>query len=78
MKADPEGYYLFLKGSLQGTECTLANVYCPNKNPKGYLRGLGKLMDFKKGKLITPLPTGGCLEGSTSESEGLLFAFPCA
>lgn len=31
--ADPEGRYLFLKGKLQEMECTLANVYCPNRGP---------------------------------------------
>lgn len=35
---DPEGRYLFLKGRLCDVDCTLASIYCPNKNPIKYLR----------------------------------------
>lgn len=50
---DRDGRFIFLKGILQGMECTLANIYCPNKNPTRYLiEILGKLMEFKKGKII--------------------------
>lgn len=52
-KVDPEGHFLFLIGSIQGIKYTLANVYCPNTNPKKYLMGILKdLMEFKQGKLI--------------------------
>lgn len=37
-KVDPEGQFLFLKDNFQGMECTLANVYCPNKIPKIYMK----------------------------------------
>lgn len=36
-KIDPEGRYLFITGTIHGVKYTLANVYCPNKNPKKYL-----------------------------------------
>lgn len=50
---DLGGRYIFLKGSLEGWECTLANVYAPNKEASGFLvNTLEKLMDFKKGGLI--------------------------
>lgn len=50
---DSEGRCLFLRGKLYDMECTLANIYCPNKNPTYFLRPvMGKLMDFKKGSVI--------------------------
>lgn len=35
---DPDGRYLFLRGRLNEVDCTLANIYCPNKNPRKYLK----------------------------------------
>lgn len=32
-----EGRFLFLKGKLWGMECTLANIYCPNRGPTTHL-----------------------------------------
>lgn len=50
---DPEGRYLALRGTLNEVDCTLANIYCPNKNPIKYLKAvMEKLMEFKKGGLI--------------------------
>lgn len=52
-KADPEGRFLFLTGTIQGMRYTLANIYCPNTNPKKYLvEKLKDLLEFKQGKLI--------------------------
>ncbi|CAI9547993.1 unnamed protein product [Staurois parvus] len=62
-RTDPEGRFLFLKGKLQGIECTLANIYCPNKKPENYLKGLlKKLMDFKKGRLIVAGDLNLCMD----------------
>lgn len=30
--ADPEGRFLFLKGKINGSKCSLANIYGPNRN----------------------------------------------
>lgn len=47
-KVDPEGRFLYLRGTLQVMKYTLANVYCPNKYPKKYFIGiLNNLMEFK-------------------------------
>lgn len=52
-KVDPEGSFLFLRGTLQGMKYTLANVYCLNKYPQKYLIGiLNELMEFKQGYVI--------------------------
>lgn len=71
---DPEGRYLFLRGKLYEMECTLANIYCPNKNPTNYLRQvIGKLMDFKSGSVIMTGDLNFCLEpriDSTLRAQG--------
>lgn len=47
---DHKGRYLFLRGRLCDMDCTLANIYCPNKNPIKYLKAvMEKLMEFEKG-----------------------------
>ncbi|CAI9617453.1 unnamed protein product, partial [Staurois parvus] len=62
-RIDPEGRFLFLKGRLQGIECTLANIYCPNKNPEMYMKGLlKKLMEFKTGRLIVAGDLNFCMD----------------
>lgn len=38
---DPDGRYLLLKGKLGDKMFTLANVYCPNKNPITFLKQVG-------------------------------------
>lgn len=72
---DPEGRYIFLKGQLQGIECTLANIYCPNKNAMKYLKNiLDKLILFKKGNLILGGDFNFCMNPSldcTSSARGL-------
>lgn len=62
-KTDPEGRYLFLKGKLNGAEYSLENIYCPNKNPIGYLLGV-EFMQFKKGgPLWQEISTSGWSQG---------------
>lgn len=71
---DPEGRFLFLKGKLSEMECTLANIYAPNKNPIKYLKCiLEKLMDFKSGCVILMGDMNVCMEpgvDSTSRVQG--------
>lgn len=59
-KLNPEGRYLFLK--LGERIFTLANVYCPNKNPIKFLsQTLNKLMEFKEGEVILAGDFNFCL-----------------
>lgn len=49
----PEGRYLFIKGKLFNTMCTIANIYAPNRDPDNFLKKvLKKLEAFKEGKLM--------------------------
>lgn len=51
--ADPEGRFLFLRGKINGSECSLANIYGPNKNTYRYAIGaLAKFEEFKRGGII--------------------------
>lgn len=60
---DPEGCFLFLKGKLNGVDCTLANIYSPNINPGRFLLGiLSKLEGFKRGRAIIAGDFNICLE----------------
>lgn len=72
---DPEGRFLFLKGILGEIECTLANIYAPNKNPTKFLIGtLEKRMDFRSGGLVVMGDLNFCLElgvDSTSSAQGM-------
>lgn len=72
---DVEGRYLFLKGRLGDRTLTLANVYCPNKNPIRYLKQvLGSLMDFKTGEVILAGDFNFCMDpslDSTSQKQGM-------
>lgn len=44
---------VFLKGKVYNIECTLANIYCSNKNPIRYLEEtIRKLIEFKEGYVI--------------------------
>lgn len=53
IKADPEGRFLFLIGTIHNIRYTPANIYCPNKNTKKFLvERLTELLEFKQGKLI--------------------------
>lgn len=62
------------KGNLPRMECTLANVYGPNKYSKGFLKKvLCKLTDFKKGRLILAGDFNLCMDprmDSTSHALG--------
>lgn len=59
----PEGQCLFLKGRLGERTFTLANIYCPNKNPIKYLnQAMGKLMDFKRGDVIMTGDLNFCMD----------------
>ena len=50
---DPDGRYLFVKGTLLNMRYTLVNVYCPNVRPAVYLRKiLNKLEGFREGLVI--------------------------
>lgn len=60
---DTEGRYLFRKGRLGEMTCTLANIYCPNRNPIKYLKeNMGKLIDFKKGYVILTGDLNFCMD----------------
>lgn len=62
-KTDPEGRYLFLSGKLNATECSLAHIYGPNKNPNSFMIGmLAEFMEFKKGVAIMADNFNLCLE----------------
>lgn len=53
MIADDHGRYLFLRGSIGNTQCTLANIYCPNHNQPPFMSQiLTKLSTFAKGITI--------------------------
>lgn len=56
-------------------ECTLANIYAPNKNPIRFLNSkLEKLTDFKSGGLILMGDLNFCMEpevDSTSHALGM-------
>lgn len=74
-KTDSEGRFLFLKGKLGDKTLTLANVYCPNKNPMRFLsQVLGRLMEFKAGEVILAGDFNCCLNpslDSTSRAQGI-------
>lgn len=68
-KVDPEGRFIFLRGKLEYTEYTLANIYCPKKNPTSCLKYvLGKLMDYKKVLLILAADLNFCTSVWTQRS----------
>lgn len=53
IESDPEGQFLFIKGSLFNIICTLVNVYCPNTRSALFLKKvMNKLEAFRKGRLI--------------------------
>lgn len=52
-----------MRGSLGEMECTLADIYPPNRNPIKYLKEvMRKLVDFKKGKVIMAGDLNFCSE----------------
>lgn len=53
MLADTHGRFLFLRSSIGSTQCTLANIYCPNHNQPSFMsQVLTKLAAFAKGITI--------------------------
>lgn len=70
---DPVGRFLFLKRKLLGIGCTLANIYCPNRGPTGYLgEVLGRLSEFKKGKVIIARDLNFCMDLKQQDSTSLV------
>lgn len=50
--ADPEGRFIFVKGTLFNMECTLVNIYSPNRDPDLFLKKVKKTLKYlKKGNL---------------------------
>lgn len=72
---DPEGRFLFLKGSIGTRKITLANVYCPNRSPTVFLgQMLEKLMGFGEGEMVLAGDMNFCLDpaqDSTSRAQGI-------
>lgn len=51
--ADPEGRFIFLKGTWKGRPVTLANIYYPNSKQVTFLKDIIlKLTTFQTGLLI--------------------------
>lgn len=51
--ADPEGRFLFVKGSVKGRPITLANIYSLNSNPVSFFRRVAlQLTSFASGMLL--------------------------
>lgn len=52
-KMDPQGRYVFLKGTIAGQKLTIATIYAPNSNQLTFLDNtLDSLAEFKEGPLI--------------------------
>lgn len=68
-RVDPEGRYLFLKVKLGVKTYTLANVYCPNRDPIVYLsQTLSRLMEFREGEVILAGDFNLCLDTALDRS----------
>lgn len=71
MLADDHGRFLFLKGFIGNTQCTLANVYCPNQNQSTFLsQTLTKLSNFAKGLTILAGDINMPLDPTIDTSQG--------
>lgn len=72
---DPDGWYIFLKGKIGNKVMTLANIYCPNKNPTVFLgQVLTRLMRFREGEVVLAGDLNFCLDpslDSTSRAQGI-------
>ena len=52
-KVDPQGRYVFLKGTIMGQKFTFATVYAPNSQQLTFIdQTLAQLADFREGRLI--------------------------
>ena len=70
---DPEGRFLFLRGKLEEEEYTLVNIYAPNTSPMKYLQGiLGKLKDFRRGKIILGGDLNFCMDTKVDKTHQTL------
>lgn len=50
---DPQGCYVFLKGTIAGKKYTFANIYAPNSNLRTFIdAALERLVEFREGSLI--------------------------
>lgn len=71
MLADDSGRFLFLQGFIGNTQCTLANVYCPNQNqPTFFSQILTKLSHFAKGLIILAGDINMSLDPTIDTSQG--------
>lgn len=72
--SDPDGRYIFLKGNIGNKIFTLANIYCPNKNPIAFFgQVLTKLTRFREGEVVLVGDLNFCLDpglDSTSRAQG--------
>ena len=48
LKRDKEGYYIMIKGSIQGEDITIINIYAPNIGAPQYVR---QMLTSMKGKI---------------------------
>lgn len=61
--ADPDGRFLFLKGKINGSMCSLAKIYGPNKNTYRNVIGiLARFEEFKSGRVIIAGDFNLCLD----------------
>lgn len=70
---DPDGRYIFLKGSYASTPITLANIYCPNDHQVSFFRKTCDLLtSFKSGIVLLGgdfnVPLNPLLDSSTGTS----------
>lgn len=53
LQSDPEGRFLFVKGTLHGVRYTFASIYAPNEGSVNFLvRTFRKLEEFREGCLM--------------------------
>lgn len=68
-RVDPEGRFLFVKIKMNEKMYTLVNIYCPNRDPMGYLaRTLIGLEEFKEGEVILAGDLNFCLDPALDRS----------
>lgn len=71
-RVDIEGLFLFIKIKLGGKIYTLANIYCPNRDPIKYLsRTLNRLVEFREGEVILAGDFNLCIDPALDRSSGI-------
>lgn len=71
LQSDPEGRYLFVKGTLQGRRYTFASIYSPNVGTANFLvKVFRKLEEFKEGCVVVGGDFNMVLEPSIDTSTG--------